>query len=66
MADDWFLAGYPVEYRNHGLTDEYHGLWRVYGTGEFADIDCGYGSSSLSPSVSFASDRTTRRPGRRM
>ena len=30
-ADDWHLAGMPVEYRNHGPHDEFPGPWQDYG-----------------------------------
>lgn len=30
-ADDWYLAGTPVEYRNHGPHDEFPGPWQDYG-----------------------------------
>ena len=30
-ADDWYLAGIAVEYRNHGPHDESPGPWRAYG-----------------------------------
>lgn len=30
-ADDWYLAGMAVEYRNHGPHDAFPGPWWPYG-----------------------------------
>lgn len=31
VADDWYVTGAVVHYRDHG------GPWKVYGSGEYAD-----------------------------
>ena len=36
-ADDAFVWGYDVHYREHDPHDETPDPWRVYGTAEFAD-----------------------------
>ena len=38
-ADDAHCRGTPVHYRDHGPHDETPGPWRVYGTGEFANLE---------------------------
>ena len=48
-ADDWYLAGLVVEYRNHGPHDEFPGPWRAYGDAATVRRHRGRGQTQASP-----------------
>ena len=50
-ADDWYLAGMAVEYRNHGPHDEFPGPWWAYGGGATDHRHRGCGQTQASPAT---------------
>ena len=50
-ADDWYLAGITVKYRDHGPHDESPGPWRAYGGGETDRRHRGRDQTQASPAT---------------